>query len=99
MRVIFDPQAQAEFDDVCRYYNPQKTGLGDDFTEMVRQGLRRVLTQPESCTVEFDDVRRRVLKRFPYKLLYSVETAHLYVIAVAHQHRKPSYWHDRIENS
>ena len=154
MRVIFDPQAQAEFDDVCRYYNQQKTGLGacrtwgvesenrpqrgqflpnlqahspamgqkdgekwtaavdlqptspksdrllgDDFTEMVRQGLRRVLAQPESCTVEFDDVRRRVLKRFPYKLLYSVETDHLYVIAVAHQHRKPGYWHDRIENS
>ena len=61
--------------------------------------LRRVLAQPESCPVEFEDIRRAALKRFPYKLLYSVETDHLYVIAVAHQHRKPGYWHDRIENS
>ena len=99
MRVVFDPQAQAEFDDVRRYYNRQKTGLGDDFTEMVRQSLRRVLAQPESCPVEFEDIRRAALKRFPYKLLYSIETDHLYVIAVAHQHRKPGYWQDRIENS
>ena len=96
MRAIFDPQAQAEFDDVRRYYNQQKTGLGDDFTETVRQGLRRVLAQPESCPVEFDDVRRLVLRRFPYKLLYSVDADHLYVIAVAHQHRKSGYWRDRI---
>ena len=96
MRAIFDPQAQAEFDAVRRYYNQQKTGLGDDFTETVRQGLQRVLAQPESCPVEFDDVRRLVLRRFPYKLLYSVEADHLYVIAVAHQHRKPGYWRDRI---
>ena len=98
MQAIFDPQAQAEFDDVYLYYNQQKTGLGEDFAESVRLGLRRILVQPESCAIEFGDVRRVVLRRFPYKLLYSVETDHRYVIAVAHQHRKPGYWRDRIAN-
>lgn len=56
----------------------------------------RAIFDPQA-QAEFEDVRRVVLKRFPYKLLYSVETDHLYVIAVAHQHRKPGYWHDRIE--
>lgn len=98
MRVIFDPRAKTEFDEICQYYQRQKTGLGDDFTEMVRQGLQRLLAQPESCPVEFGDIRRAVLKRFPYKLLYSIETDHLYVIAIAHQHRKPDYWIDRIGN-
>ena len=36
-----------------------------------------------------------ILSRFPYKLLYSVEADHLYVIAVAHLHRAPDYWVDR----
>jgi len=30
-----------------------------------------------------------------YELLYSIEKDHLFVIAVAHQHRKPDYWLER----
>lgn len=42
-------------------------------------------------------IRRLILSRFPYKLLYSVEADHIYVIAVAHQHREPNYWTDRAD--
>lgn len=34
---------------------------------------------------------------FPYKLMYAVESDHIYVIAVAHQHRKPDYWTTRSD--
>lgn len=40
-----------------------------------------------------------VLSRFPYKLPYAVEADHIYIIAVAHQHRKPEYWIRRTEHS
>jgi hypothetical protein len=36
-----------------------------------------------------------ILSRFPYKLLYSVETDCIYIIAVAHLHRAPDYWVER----
>jgi hypothetical protein len=45
--------------------------------------------------VEHGDIRRLILARFPYKLLYSVETDHVYVIALAHRRRAPDYWVDR----
>lgn len=96
MWASFSRQAQAEFDEVLRYYEHEKNGLGEAFAESVRQGLRRVLAQPASCPIEFEDVRRVVLKRFPYKLLYTIEIDHLHVVAVAHQHRQPEYWHSRI---
>jgi toxin ParE1/3/4 len=35
---------------------------------------------------------RATLSRFPYKLLYAIEADYIYLIAVAHQHRKPDYW-------
>jgi len=41
------------------------------------------------------EVRKCLLHRFTYKLLYSVEEDHILVIAVAHQYRKPDYWVDR----
>jgi hypothetical protein len=47
--------------------------------------------------VERGDIRRITLTRFPYKLLYSIEPDCLYVIAIAHQHRKPDYWVGRSE--
>ena len=68
MQAIFDPQAQAEFDDVYLYYNQQKTGLGEDFAESVRLGLRRILVQPESCAIEFGDVRRVSAETFPLQI-------------------------------
>jgi hypothetical protein len=36
-----------------------------------------------------------LLHMFPYKLLYSIEKNHVFIIAVAHQHRRPTYWQRR----
>ena len=44
-----------------------------------------------------EEVRKCLLHKFPYKLMYSVEGNHILVIAVAHQHRNPDYWVDRNE--
>lgn len=96
MQVLFRKEAQAEFEEAQSYYEQKEAGLGEDFAESVRHVLRRVLTQPESGRVEFRDVRRVILKRFHYKLLYTVETDHILVLAVAHQRRQPQYWLSRI---
>ena len=57
--------------------------------------MPRIIAWPLSCPTERGDIRRLTLSRFPYKLLYSVESDHLYIVAVAHQHREPTYWIDR----
>lgn len=95
MRIIFSPQARDEFVDAHRYYERQVTGLGARFRDEVRSTLNRLQTWPLAAPVERGDVRRMVLTRFPYKLLYSVEAGSIYVIAVAHQHRMPDYWTER----
>jgi toxin ParE1/3/4 len=95
MRIEFAPEAKAEFDDAKRYYDQQLQGLGERFRDEVRDALRRMRLWPLATPVERGDIRRLVLSRFPYKLLYSVEGDYLYVVAVAHQHRAPEYWVDR----
>ena len=97
MRVIFAPEARDEFVEAERYYDQQLPGLGGRFREEVRSALQRVRTWPLSCPIERGEVRRLILTRFPYKLLYSIEPDHLYVLAVAHQHRRPNYWTGRSE--
>ncbi len=96
MKALFAKEAQAELEEGQHYYEHKEAGLGEEFTESVRQGLRLVLAQPEAGRIEFEDVRRVILKRFPYKLLYIVESDHLMVVAVAHQRRQPHYWLSRV---
>jgi len=95
MMVIFSQYASQELDDATRYYEIEHPGLGVRFREEVRKAVKRISEYPEAWSVERGDVRKCILHRFPYKLLYSIETDHIFIIAVAHQHRKPDYWVER----
>jgi len=95
MRIVFSPEAQDEFRDGERYYERQVPGLGARFRADVRDALRRLSHWPLAAPVERGEILRMILSRFPYKLLYSVEPDHIYIIAVAHLHRAPDYWIER----
>lgn len=95
MRIEFSDEARAEFRDGESYYERQVPGLGGRFRADVRDALKRLRHWPLAAPVERGDIRRMILSRFPYKLLYSVETDCIYIIAVAHLHRAPDYWIER----
>ena len=95
MRVVFSKFAKRELDDAIRYYEIELQGLGKRFREEVRMAAKRIAKYPEAWSVERGEIRKCLLHKFPYKLLYSVEQDHIFIIAVAHQHRKPDYWIER----
>jgi plasmid stabilization system protein ParE len=97
MRVIFTRIARQELEDAVRYYELEYSGLGLRFKEEVRKASLRVAEYPQAWSIEWGDVRKCLLHKFPYKLMYSVEEDHILIIAVAHQHRKPDYWVGRNE--
>ena len=43
-----------------------------------------------------DDVRCHQLHRFPYGIVYRVQSGHISIVAVMHLHRDPQYWENRI---
>lgn len=95
MQFEFSPEARAEFEEGENYYERQLVGLGARFRTDVREALARLRSWPLAAPIERGDIRRLVLTRFPYKLLYSVELDRIYIIAVAHLHRAPTYWIER----
>lgn len=97
MRVIFISFARQELEDAVRYYELEYSGLGSKFKEEVRKAVLRIAAYPQAWSIERGDVRKCLLHRFPYKLLYSVEEDHILVIAIAHQHQRPGYWVGRDE--
>ncbi len=61
----------------------------------VRKALSAIEEAPERYSIVRNDVRRRILDRFPYSILYLVEPGQIVVFACFHGKRDPKRWHSR----
>ncbi len=50
---------------------------------------------PERWPIVRGHVRRRLVHRFPYALLYRVDSDEVVIQATMHLYRRPDYWTDR----
>ncbi len=96
MKVIFSEIAKLELNDAVAYYELELEGLGKRFKREVKVSISRILKYPEAWPIERGEIRKCLIRVFPYKILYSIENDHIFIIAISHQHRKPDYWVDRI---
>lgn len=92
MTVSFHPLAEGELNEAARYYEHESAGLGDAFLSEVRRCGDRIIENLEAGPVVVGSIRRRLLNRFPYALLYVVRPGAVRVLAVMNLKRRPSYW-------
>lgn len=95
MNVRFLVPAQLELDEAVSWYEAQSEGLGQEFLDELDRAVRRVVAYPASCEMITAPLRRCLLARFPYGLIYGREGDAIIIVAVAHLHREPRYWIDR----
>lgn len=98
MRIEFLLEAKAELDEAVQYYELQAKGLGSTFKSVAKSTIRRVATFPTAWTVIRPNIRRCIMHKFPYNVLYSIEEDYILIIAIAHHHRYPTYWNDRVNS-
>lgn len=91
--VIFNRLAQRELAEAVQHYESESQGLGNRFLEETFKALAILLRHPEAAPQIRGSVRRFVLPKFPYCLLYRpLGAGRLRILAVAHQKRNPQYW-------
>ncbi|TKB52555.1 MAG: type II toxin-antitoxin system RelE/ParE family toxin [Nitrospira sp.] len=97
MRLMtFHEKASAEVNEAATYYEERVPGLGVLFLVALEEAVQKVLANPEAWQVVGDETRRNLIRRFPYSLLYVIESDRIRVLAVAHQKRRPGYWRNRL---
>jgi len=89
--------AEIELDQAVNWYESQAPGLGNAFLIEALSAADRATRFPEAWNPLEVGVRRCRLSRFPYALIYTVEEGEILVLAVAHLHRRPDYWRDRVK--
>lgn len=99
MNFSFHPDAEIELEQAINYYENIRLGLGFDFSTEVYAAIKRAISLPEAWTVVNGDIRRSLVSRFPFGVLYSIESNGIYIIAIMNLHREPNYWQERKENT
>jgi plasmid stabilization system protein ParE len=93
--VIFTRAARAELIEAQDWYEGEVATLGRRFRQAIEALIDRMSDNPRQFPTVFKNVRRALLRRFPYSLFFVVEEETLVVIACFHASRDPSLWQMR----
>lgn len=96
IKILFHKLAGKEFLEVRDYYDDLVFGLGEKFVTEVERCLNIMTTNPLAYPVTKQNVRKAVIIKFPFSILYRVDGNVIYILAVMHQNREPLYWAERI---
>lgn len=97
MKIKFLDYAVNELDDAFEWYEAQQKNLGAQFLREFDATIKRIRAYPTAYAVLSGNIRRSLTKRFPYGVLYVVEDQTIIIVAIAHLHRHPNYWIDRLK--
>ncbi len=95
-RVEFHEEARAEFIEAALRYESQAPDLGQDFVTLVERTYTRLQDFPDIGRPFGRRIRRILVPRFPYALLYRATPDLILIVAVMHLRRRPGYWRSRV---
>ena len=90
--VRFHPEAQAGYDAALAWYQARSPRVADRFEAEVEHVLGLVSANPAMFPPYDDEHRFTRVRRFPYSLVHQSLPDGVYIVAVAHSRRRPSYW-------
>jgi len=98
LTIVFHPLAERELIEAAKFYETRAAALGADFVLQVERTLAGIVKNPKAGSILTRAIRRRLIPRFPFALLYQSEAQQLTVIALMHLRRRPSYSKRRIKS-
>lgn len=93
--LVFRPEVLLELNEAYSWYESQKPGLGDEFLDCVDETVNRISQMPESYVIVYSDIRRAVVRRFPYAVYYRIVSSRIIVTAIFHGRRDIKSWQTR----
>lgn len=96
--LTFLPEVESDIEDAYWWYEEKDIGLGDEFFRCLEQAYSRITAYPEHFPIRFDDVRRILVRRFPYAVYFYHDEASVYVAYVFHTAQDPEKLAERLRS-
>lgn len=78
-----------------RWYDEQKPGLGVRFADAIDETIKRMSTYSSAFPVVYGEIRRAVVRQFPYGIYFRIHQNRLVILGVMHGRRHPRQWQSR----
>ena len=90
------PSALREFESAVVWYMERSEPAAVNFVEEVDHAIALILEAPSRWPRGEHKTRKFVLQRFPFAIIYREKEEVVEILAIAHGHRRPSYWKSRL---
>ena len=77
------------------WYEDQREGLGQEFLDELLATFEAISDHPRAYPVLHRDVRRALMRRFPFGVFFQTTASDIVVVAVFHGSRHPGGWRRR----
>ena len=95
-RLVSRPDADADVEATFEWYEGELPGLGHQFLKELQLTYDRIAVGPEKYQRVASEIRRALLRRFPYAVYFAIEGDDIVVLAVLHAARDPAEWQRRV---
>jgi toxin ParE1/3/4 len=82
--LLVRPQAEHDLSSARDWYEAKRAGLGHEFLDEVAVALSEMERDPQAPRFYYRNFRRRLLRRFPYKIFYQVIGDRVIIFRVIH---------------
>lgn len=93
--IQFHSEAETDFNEAASFYESRLVGLGTAFSAEVQISLGFIRAYPDAGSPIGRKLRKVVVNRFPYSVIYQRDERGIYIVAIAHHRRRPGYWKSR----
>ncbi len=87
--------AEADLDEAFVWYDAQREGLGVEFLTAVEVAFALISRSPDAFPKVYGDIRRVLVRKFPYAVFYTTSQEEVSVLACVHARRHPHRWQSR----
>jgi toxin ParE1/3/4 len=90
LSLVIRNKAAREIAQAREYYSVHNRG--EYFISALEKVFRTIIELPKAAPLMTDEVRRSILRKYPYGVFYVVEDSTVIVLAVLHQKHDPASW-------
>jgi toxin ParE1/3/4 len=90
--VVLLAAARKDLRRAAEFYARESKQIAGEFLAQFEHTLELISADPGLGAVTPRGARRFVMRRFPYTIIYRVESERVLVLAVGHQRRNPEFW-------
>ena len=92
--LIVRHRAEAQAFHARDWYESQLEGLGRRFVTELNHAIQKAHANPQHYQAVHREIRRVLLRRFPYAVFFFAEPERVVVLAILHQFEDPAKWQE-----